>query len=231
MPGRTTPLDKLEEAIYKAAELYPLAKIAVGTGRKTTERVIESAEYLAHLTEERDLEWMGYNKKIRLMDIKTASTVKNHPTLSKMKKDIAFGVAGMFGEKLIDSVLGPSSMIGSASAIASVERTDDGKVEITRKKQLGLKNKQPRELIDEFHSFDRELLNEEQVESEEDIIPEEREVEIMRELKRRENKEQEIMQELTLKSDEETEKKLSFRKPIEMEKDEDGETYKVPWRR
>jgi len=148
---KTVPLDKQRELLYKSFELHPLPKLSVETGDKATIQILNRLEYLTNLAIPKNLSWMGYDRTVSAMDRETALLVRDHPVFSTVKRIAAHGTARQYGEKVPEE-----SKIGAASAIALVQETEDGDIQITRKKEVGLDNKHSDELIREFHDVDME---------------------------------------------------------------------------
>jgi hypothetical protein len=151
---KTLDLDEGREIFYKSFELQPMQKFFVQTGEKAGKQVMERLEYLASLTIPRSLSWLGIDREIRAMDLETAKFIRDHAIYSNARKVADQGVAHQYGHVLLQGQSAPNSLVGTGSAIALVQETDDGSLKITRKNRLGLDNKQAKELIPEFHNFE-----------------------------------------------------------------------------
>lgn len=148
---RTVPLDKRRELLYKSFELYPLAKLSVEAGAEVTISVLNSMEYLRNLGIPRDLTWIGHNRTVTPMDVATIQYVRDHPVFSQIKRKINIGTAKQFGTNVPEE-----SKIGAGSAIALVQETEEGNIEYTRKKEIGLDDKHAEELIKVFYDVETE---------------------------------------------------------------------------
>jgi hypothetical protein len=162
-------MDRGEEILYKAFELDPLAKMSVEVGKKKTELVLDTLEYLGSLTIPRDMSWAGVDKKITPLDPDTALFVRDHSVYSNIRRTIDHGVAHQYGQVLISGTSASESLVGAASAIAHVERDEQDNIKIYRKKQMGMENKHARDLVPEFHGVSTRTVDRLEGKKEEDV--------------------------------------------------------------
>jgi hypothetical protein len=150
---KTADLEEGKNILYKSFELQPLHKFAVQVGEKASKQVMERLQYLANLTIPRNLAWVGLDKDVTPLDKETAEYIRDHAIFSSVRKIADEGVAHQYGKVLLEGQSGPNSLVGTGSAIALIQETEDGSLRITRKNKIGLDNKQAKELIGDFHNF------------------------------------------------------------------------------
>lgn len=150
---KTIPLDQAQQNLYKSFELAPLPKMSVEVGTRNTIRILNRLEYIENLTRPRSLSWLGYKVDIVAMDRDTALFIRDDPVCSAVRRLAHHGQAHQYGDVMLSGKHAPEPMIGAASAIALVQQTESGDIQILRKKEVGLENKHAAELIKEFHNI------------------------------------------------------------------------------
>lgn len=135
--------------LIKSFELSPLAKLAVETGSKATIQILNRLEYQTNLCIPKPLNWLGYDRTVTAMDVETAKILRDDSVRSSVIRIANRGTATVYGTKPPEE-----TKIGAASAIGLVEKTEEGNLKITRKKELGHEDKHGGELISEFHNIE-----------------------------------------------------------------------------
>lgn len=126
--------------------------MAVESGEVATKSILERLEYMASLTQPRDLSWLGIDAKITPLDKETFLFIRDNPVFSSVKRIADHGVAHQYGKVLLEGNHAPESLVGAASAISVVQETDSGDIQIYRKKQFGIEDKHGKQLISKFYN-------------------------------------------------------------------------------
>lgn len=154
----------------KAKELQPLPKFFVMTGRKAGLNVIELSRYLAYLVKPL-VRHPDIKEPLQLIDEETANIVRNDPLYGFAPKYMMEGVAQTYGEDVLKNKANPEITIGAASEIAIVNEGKDGKIDIIRKKELGMDNKDIFDLQGDILNVEEAIDTEDQREMRKEKTP------------------------------------------------------------
>ncbi len=160
-----------DEIEIKAKELQPLPKFFVMTGKKAGLNVLELSRYIASLVRPL-VRHPDIGEPMQLLDEETANIVRNDPLFGFAPKYMMEGVAQTYGEDVLKNRANSDITIGAASEIAIVNEGKDGKIEIIRKKELGLENKDIFDLQSDILDVEsEELASESEIELRKDDVP------------------------------------------------------------
>ena len=159
-----------EDLEIKAKELQAMPKFFVMTGKKSGLAVLELSRYIASLVTPL-VRHPDIPEPLQLLDPDTARIVRNDPLYGFAPRYMIEGVAQTYGEDVLKNKANPEITIGAASEIAIVKENKEGNVEIIRKSELGLENKDIFDLESEILAVD-EVVPESDRELKSDNIPE-----------------------------------------------------------